>query len=337
MMSNESGQEFTELKSLIEIQKKFQVEICSPLILISQIQRSGGSFLLSLFDNLPNFHTLPQELKIGTFAKNDWPKFDYSAANVEELVEKIGRRKTGWIYQGGYQKEWSLSNSFADNLPSLPINFSPYIFNALLAHNFRNYRFFSQRDGFNSYFTSFFNSWLDYRNLRTAKAKYVVSFRANMSSSGYSVGNFFGTYSDGKLICIVRNPIEWYASWKFHRGNEGVQLTESLKIWRDNVNSIFTIKAHFPTKVKVILYEHLATATEDCFKNILNWLEESTSSVISSTFNGLSLTPNSSFLRHPQHALRDVEFYERKLTKTELAYLNRECIPLYEEVLALFR
>ncbi len=50
--------------------------ITSPLALISQIQRSGGSLLSQLFDGHPEVHAHPHELKIGNPKKYIWPEID---------------------------------------------------------------------------------------------------------------------------------------------------------------------------------------------------------------------------------------------------------------------
>ena len=39
--------------------------VTSPLVLISQVQRSGGTLLSQLFDGHPELHAHPHELKIG--------------------------------------------------------------------------------------------------------------------------------------------------------------------------------------------------------------------------------------------------------------------------------
>ena len=45
----------------------------APLVLVSQIARSGGTFLSQLLDNHPDLWVHPQEFKIGYPKKWDWP------------------------------------------------------------------------------------------------------------------------------------------------------------------------------------------------------------------------------------------------------------------------
>ena len=54
------------------------VPVSEPLVLISQIQRSGGTLLLQLLDGHPECHVDPFELKIGHPKKHNWPPIDLS-------------------------------------------------------------------------------------------------------------------------------------------------------------------------------------------------------------------------------------------------------------------
>jgi len=66
----------SHLKDLYRSCLKSVTPITVPLILISQIQRSGGSLLSQLFDGHPEIYAHPDELKIGYPEKYIWPKID---------------------------------------------------------------------------------------------------------------------------------------------------------------------------------------------------------------------------------------------------------------------
>ena len=51
------------------------VPVESPLVLISQTQRSGGTLMTTLLDGHPELHVHPYELHIGHPTKGDWPTF----------------------------------------------------------------------------------------------------------------------------------------------------------------------------------------------------------------------------------------------------------------------
>ena len=62
--------DFPRLLSLVED------AMTQPLVLISQVQRSGGTLLSQLFDGPPQVHAHPDELKIGGPRETDWPQLD---------------------------------------------------------------------------------------------------------------------------------------------------------------------------------------------------------------------------------------------------------------------
>ena len=67
-------------------------------MLISQVQRSGGTLLSQLFDGHPEVHAHPHELYIGKPKKWDWPPLDLARARdagsrrcYEPLARRVGR------------------------------------------------------------------------------------------------------------------------------------------------------------------------------------------------------------------------------------------------------
>ena len=66
----------SHLNDLYRISLANYTPVTVPLVLISQIQRSGGTLLSQLFDGHPEIHAHPSELMIGYPTKNNWPKLD---------------------------------------------------------------------------------------------------------------------------------------------------------------------------------------------------------------------------------------------------------------------
>ena len=75
--------EFRESKIHLEVLYQGCVEhirpVTCPLVLISQVQRSGGTLLSQLLDGHPELHAHPHELKIGYPTKYTWPRIDLGA------------------------------------------------------------------------------------------------------------------------------------------------------------------------------------------------------------------------------------------------------------------
>src|SRR5918912_1876755 len=73
-----------EFHALLEQRLERPVAVRQPLVLISQVQRSGGTLLSQLLDNHPQLHAHPHELHIGyPRDKGDWPALDLSAGPAQ--------------------------------------------------------------------------------------------------------------------------------------------------------------------------------------------------------------------------------------------------------------
>ena len=69
--------ELDEYRQLGRLRTDHVVPVREPMVLVSQIQRSGGTLLSRLFDGHPACHAHPYELKIGHKAR--WPKLELDA------------------------------------------------------------------------------------------------------------------------------------------------------------------------------------------------------------------------------------------------------------------
>src|SRR5207248_11619044 len=86
------------------------VEVRQPLVLVSQIQRSGGTLLSQLFDGHPECHAHPQELHIGYPKKRHWPRLDLSRPDT--WFETLRERIAGRYLRKGYRKENAADEEF---------------------------------------------------------------------------------------------------------------------------------------------------------------------------------------------------------------------------------
>ena len=82
------------------------VEVRQPLVLVSQIQRSGGTLLSQLFDHHPQLHAHPHELHTGHPNKEAWPALDL--ARPSEWFHTLYERPAKRSFNEGYRKLVSL-------------------------------------------------------------------------------------------------------------------------------------------------------------------------------------------------------------------------------------
>ena len=78
--------------------------VTSPLALVSQVQRSGGTLLSQLFDGHPELHAHPHELKIGYPTKYTWPRLDLND-NPNRWLEILFEGKVLKHFRKGYKKQ----------------------------------------------------------------------------------------------------------------------------------------------------------------------------------------------------------------------------------------
>ena len=104
MLNRECRESKSALKDLFEVCLQDFSPVTSPLVLISQIQRSGGTLLAQLFDSHPEIHAHPHELKIGKPKKYIWPKIDLND-NFERWFYILFEVDTIEHFKRGYRKE----------------------------------------------------------------------------------------------------------------------------------------------------------------------------------------------------------------------------------------
>ena len=70
----------------------------------------------------------------------------------------------------------------------------------------------TRRQVFDTYLSTFFQAWQP----DATDSAYVAGFVPRMAMYPESIGRFFADYPDGRLISILRDPADWFASFKAH-------------------------------------------------------------------------------------------------------------------------
>jgi hypothetical protein len=277
-----------EFRSLRRIRIEHTVPVDQPLVLVSQIQRSGGTLLSRLFDGHPECHAHPQELKIGHPKKRHWPPIDLGRPESwfdvlhEKQVVKFSRRGT-WAWNSGSTED-----------ERAPFLFSLQLQRAIFEAYTDGREVRSERDVLDCYFTSYFNAWLDNHNLYTGPKKIVTGFVPRLTMDLANVECFFEAYPDGALISIIRDPRGWYASARTHRpAYEDVE--NALRFWARSARAALKAHEQRPQRVVVALYEELVGNTEATMHRIANRVGIAMSpTLLAPTFNGRPIRANSS-------------------------------------------
>lgn len=254
------------------------------LIIISQIQRSGGTLLTQLFDNHSTLYSYPSELMV-TSPKFNWRKdFCFSTVKINEHLRECFIKKN-------YSK---LSINKPKTKTESPFYFNPFIERKIYKSYEKYIKKNDIRSKFNSYFTAFFNSFTNYNNLNTKK-KYITAFIPRFIMSKYNVELFFKIYPKGYLISIIRDPETWLMSALKHAPEKYKDIKLTLDLWSQCLENSLELKKRYREKVILIKFSDLLMYPEKTLKKICLIINiDYEKQLIMPTFNGQEIDSNSS-------------------------------------------
>ncbi len=285
-----------DVSSVISQRIRFGVPIRQPLVLITQIQRSGGTVLTQLLDGHTKLHVHPSELHIGK-PKWIWPDIDLNRPPLELFTQL--REKTASVHAAsGYLKispAEKRSNKNFNNM-ALPFIFIDSLQEQMFLKLMESAPPRTTRDVLDHYATSYFNAWLDYRGLyREVEAKYWLAFIARFLIDERSADRFFSDYPDGHLIIPVRDPVSWYASAYAH-SEEYREVNLAIDLWLLCNRHALAAKARFPTRVVFVLFEDLIARPRATLRSLLGRIDlDFEPATMKPTFNQMPIMSDSSF------------------------------------------
>jgi hypothetical protein len=322
-----------EYTHLCKMRREKRVEVNQPLVLISQIQRSGGTLLSQLFDGHPQCHAHPYELFIGYPKKMMWPALDLQdsrASWFKTLFEKPVLRS---FYQG-YTK---YGKGIEEDLEVFPFIFLPSLQKALFNDCAAAKPIQSQRDIFNCYMTSYFNAWLDNQNLYGKQKRLITAFVPRMGMDEENLQRFFTTYSDGKLLSIIRDPKSWWVSARKHKPTVYGELDPAIDLWLSSTEAILAAKKQYGTNVHPLKFEDLVTDTEGTMRLVAAVLGiDFDPCLLTPTFNGFPIKADSSYKVQGYGVIKDpVTRHKQILTDAETARIEERTGKVYAAALAM--
>jgi len=307
---------FDDADRLFRARRESLLTVDQPLVLISQVQRSGGTLLSALFDGHPELLAHPWELLIGHPQKYDWPDLD-PAGTAEEWAMQLEQPWIEPTTHTGYLKSRE-RRSFPPGLPPalIPPSFVTRLFLVLCADDPPG----SPREILDRYFTAFFGAWLDLQGIHEAPKRWVTGFCPRLAW-GESRQAFWSAYPDGRLIVILRDPRGWYASARDHTARwAGGPPETALETWLEGVDELVAAKSDRPDDVLVVTYERLVSNPRDSLAAIADWLGMSWDErLMTATFNRREVEPESSFgLRGAEISATPAERWQDVLSAEEI-------------------
>jgi hypothetical protein len=322
--------ELEEYEALCRARLEHRVEVREPLVLVSQVQRSGGTLLSQLFDGHPECHSHPHELKIGYPRERFWPpiKLDRPERWFGILFEERSIRN----FRRGYRK--SLKGRQDEVFPFL---FLPRLQKAIFDSCVEARQPESERAVLDCYFTSYFNAWLDNHNLYTGPKKVLTGFTPRLAMLQANVEKFFAAYPDGTLISIVRDPRPWFVSASSYAPEHYGDVEVALEVWGRSVDAALEASEEYGERVVVLTYEQLVLDTEATMRLLAERLGIGmVPELLQPTFNGRPILANSSESVQRHGVLRErVEAYRDSLDPETAALIAELAGDRYERVAAL--
>jgi len=219
-----------------------------PLIYISQPARSGGTLVRNLFDGHPECHVFPHELS--------WQKNGYSWD--DSLT--IGLRSFHVL-----RDKW-LGHAIVNGLDKrIPFYFKRRLQKQIFLQGKKRH----PRSVLDRYFTSFFNSWVNYQNLCSRGKKYCVAFCPSNLQSVDEIERFFKIYPEGFRIQVVRNPLGWWASEKAYGSRQNKRLRVYLgQRWVSSVETGIQARQLYPENYILVSYDGLVERPEQSLREL---------------------------------------------------------------------
>jgi Sulfotransferase family len=289
--------ELEEYTGLSQARILHRVEVREPFVLVSQVQRSGGSLMTFLFDGHPECHVFLGDLDLGHPDKGTWPLIDldddpdtwfdvlYETSNHRELWRRLYALKKG-----------TPTNELVIEAGEHPRIFLPRVQKAIFDFCIASRPVARVRDVLDAYMTSHFNAWLDNQNLYSGPKKVVVGFGPTMHMNPEGLERFFAAYPDGTLITSIRDPRSWYASAKRKNKELYGELEKALRNWRRSAEASLEARERYGDRVVLLTFDQVVMETEQTMARIADRLGITMSTVlVTPTANGQPRRASSSY------------------------------------------
>ena len=277
--------------------------ITQPLVLISQVQRSGGTLLARLLDGHPQLLAHPHEIQWGCPTKSDWPTDDLLPIDQTNFAHQIKQLMQPWLWiasvNGFYWKRDGNTEAGEVDL-KFDLKQSLRLFQLMCARfeeiktkkkKSKAIQFDSRRQVLSIYLASFFYCFYDEEIQSSfAHRRYVTGFIPGLLEKRESVTRFRADYPDGWLISVIRDPSSWLASAVPHFRDEPETV---IHRWTASTSAAISQASG---RTILIDYRSLVTDTETVMRQIctrigIDW----NPCLLEPTFLGAPQTPNSSF------------------------------------------
>ncbi|MBW2069623.1 MAG: sulfotransferase [Deltaproteobacteria bacterium] len=271
--------------------------LAAPLVLISQLECSGGALLTQLLDGHPELHVHPGELQIGYPERDTWPKIDLDKTPLE-WFEILFEDSVVDYFRDGFGKLESCQDSFL-------FIFLPPLQRDLFVKYLPTLDSITLRDVFDAYMTSYFGAWVNNQNM-VGEKRFITALASELAHTDENMESYFEIYPEGRLISVIREPQDWYFSARDCCHDKFADLRQALSQWNKSAAAVLRNRQKYGQRVCLILFEDLLERTEVVMRYLAEFLGVCFDDILlTPTFNKNPLKETSNF-GHGESKIRDI-------------------------------
>jgi len=273
----------SHLKDILQICLQHISPVTVPLALVSQISYSGGSLLSRLLDGHSKLHAYPRAFAVDSSTGGSWPKIDIKG-NPEEWLSIISKT----ISVTGIREAFKQGEK--DNA-RFPFMYLPVLQRQIFIKYLESVESLNTRHVFDAHMTACFGAWLNYQNQGPDK-RFAAAYAPGLTMQNEAIKNFFEIYPDGRLISILRDPAQWFASAARFDPQISADAESALNHWQESVRAATRIRKKFEDRVCLVKFEDLVNQTESVMRFLSEFLGiPYEDNLLQPTFNGIAIQP----------------------------------------------
>ena len=303
---------------LIFKRSREHIDYSYPLLIVSGLQRSGTTLVTQLLQNHPQILSYFSELHIGRPNKYHWP----------ELTDKKNEKeKFSALIPLNLAKKFLAINAYNNFV------FDFAFFKSLFLRLEKNNSSGRQRDTLNNFFTAYFNAYLNCNHSSFYdRYKFIVASVPGLTLFNESISGFFKDYPDGKVLVMIREPLQWWNSARHHSKN---LREKGLERYKTSLQNTFEACNQYPKNVFVVSFDNLIKNTETSVKLILecSGLEFNKISTYPSNFPYYGKDNSTFGHKNTNKVLTDKLNRKPDIPHSDQLYINDHLYPNYLDIM----
>jgi hypothetical protein len=298
MIRQVSDSRTSHIEDLLQVCLQHISPVTAPLAVVSQFSCSGGPLLTRLLDGHSRLYAYPGAYDADAPGNDPWPSIDIEGQPIEwfniisQALPVSGPRES--------------SRKVEKDKARFPFIFLPILQKQIFKKYLESVQPLNTRHVFDAHMTACFGAWLDYQNHGLEK-KFITAYAPGVGTH-HQVGNsFFEIYPDGRLIALIRDPADWFASASSYEPPIYGNVESAISHWKKHVREAIKARETFGDRVCIIQFESLTNLTEPVMRHLAEFLGIPYEDILlEPTFNGIPFRSSENSKTLPPEKHQDV-------------------------------